>query len=66
MIPTYNASSLLKETLAHLSHQEFSTPINWEIVLVDNASTDNTIQVAQEYCLDSTRKCNKVGRRKVS
>jgi len=53
MIPTYNASSLLKETLAHLSHQEFSTPINWEIVLVDNASTDNTIQVAQEIWKNS-------------
>ena len=48
VIMTYDASDLIIKTLAHLSHQEFSTPINWEIVLVDNASTDNTIQVAQE------------------
>ncbi len=48
MIPTYNASYLIKDTLAHLSNQQFSMPIEWEVVIVDNASTDNTIQVAQE------------------
>ncbi len=53
MIPTYNASSLIRDTLFHLREQKCSKSIKWEVVLVDNASTDNTIQVAQENWPDN-------------
>jgi len=48
VIMTYDASELIGKTLEHLSHQQFLMPIDWEVVIVDNASNDNTIQVAQE------------------
>ncbi|MFM9908501.1 MAG: glycosyltransferase, partial [Chitinophagaceae bacterium] len=42
IICCYNSESRLPKTLAALSLQLFKEPINWEIVLVDNASTDHT------------------------
>jgi len=42
----YNAAKRLEPTLTHLFSQRFSTPVNWEIIVVDNASTDETANVA--------------------
>ncbi len=42
----YNSAARLPETLAHLARQ--SPPFDWEIVLVDNASTDGTAGVARD------------------
>jgi len=41
VICTHNGADKLRETLIHLSKQETGT-IPWEVVIVDNASTDNT------------------------
>ena len=46
VISTFNGSQKLKETLRHLALQK--TTIPWEIVLVDNASTDHTKEVAEQ------------------
>jgi len=46
VISTFNGSQKLKETLQHLAAQKAS--VHWEIVLVDNASTDNTQKVAEQ------------------
>src|SRR5258708_22362717 len=43
----FNSSLRLHETLLHLSLQKTSESLLWEIVLVDNASTDNTKEVAR-------------------
>ena len=43
----YNSSLRLKETLSHLVNQK-SEGIAFEIIVVDNASTDNTSQVAKD------------------
>jgi glycosyltransferase involved in cell wall biosynthesis len=40
----YNSARRLPETLAHLSRQAGAPA--WELIVVDNASTDNTAQVA--------------------
>jgi glycosyltransferase involved in cell wall biosynthesis len=45
VICCYNSSTRLKETLEGLSRQSLNG-IPWEIVLVDNGSTDGTIDVA--------------------
>ena len=43
----YNSSKRLPETLKHLRDQETGTSLNWEIIIVDNGSTDDTLIVAQ-------------------
>jgi glycosyltransferase involved in cell wall biosynthesis len=47
LICTHNGSEKIKKTLDHLSKQKVDPSIQWEIVLVDNASTDATAEVAQ-------------------
>ena len=45
----YNSSSRITPTLEALQKQQFTKqPVSWEVILVDNASTDNTKQVAEE------------------
>ena len=48
VICCYNSSKRLKETLLHLSRQRVSKNILWEIVVVDNNSTDDTANFANE------------------
>src|SRR5690606_34883900 len=47
LICTHNGANNLSETLKHLSLQEFNKNIPCEIILVVNASTDNSKEVAQ-------------------
>ena len=47
----YNSAKRLSITLEHLTNQKASN-ISWEVILVDNASTDDTILVAQEIWSD--------------
>lgn len=46
VICTYNGAARLPDTLARLAKQEFTRPIRWEVIVIDNASTDNTPQIA--------------------
>lgn len=47
-IPTYNRGDILKESLdSYVNSNEFDDEI--EIVISDNASTDNTQEIGQEY-----------------
>src|SRR5436305_10300761 len=46
IICCYNSAKRLPETLAHLARQ--NSPIPWEVIVVDNASTDDTARVARE------------------
>ncbi len=44
----YNSSDRLRDTLSHLVRQNAPDDI-WEVIVVDNASTDDTAQVAVEF-----------------
>ena len=44
VIPTYNNANLLQRALNSISLQSFS---NYEVIVVDNCSTDNTESVIQ-------------------
>jgi glycosyltransferase involved in cell wall biosynthesis len=48
VICCYNSSKRLPETLKHLAAQQFKRhpDLAWEVIIVDNASTDDTAQVA--------------------
>jgi glycosyltransferase involved in cell wall biosynthesis len=48
-IPTYNGASRLPELLERLQNQLHTEHFSWEIIVVDNNSTDNTAKVVQNY-----------------
>ncbi|NEU06805.1 glycosyltransferase family 2 protein [Flavihumibacter sp. R14] len=48
LICAYNGARNLPETLRHLANQKVSKEINWEVIVIDNGSTDNTSAVAAE------------------
>lgn len=49
VIPAYNEEKCIESTLFSLLRSEQETNINYEVILVDNNSTDNTVNVALKY-----------------
>jgi glycosyltransferase involved in cell wall biosynthesis len=54
VIPTFNRSAMLRETVATFSAQSYP-PDMWELLLVDNGSTDDTWAVVQELAIRDDR-----------
>ena len=52
IIPTYNREELLEGTLQSIQQQQYS---DWECLLVDDGSTDQTKQLAQRYVTMDSR-----------
>lgn len=52
VIPIYNASEYLEECLQSILAQDFQ---DWEAILVDDCSTDNSLGIAKKYSLIDTR-----------
>lgn len=50
IICCYNSASRLPETLRHLALQKVSANLDWEIIVVDNASADDTAESAVHSC----------------
>lgn len=48
IICCYNSAARLPQTLLHISKQQLPAALPWEIVLVNNASTDETARVAEQ------------------
>ncbi|WP_162053469.1 glycosyltransferase [Pontibacter pamirensis] len=48
VVCTYNGAALLPETIKHIAQQRVHSGISWEVIIVDNASTDNTSNVILE------------------
>lgn len=46
IIPTYNRAHLISETLDSILSQTYK---NWECIIVDDGSMDNTVQILEEY-----------------
>lgn len=57
VICTYNGSSRIMATLEHLFLQEVDRNINWEIVVIDNASSDRTGSVVEEWASKRNMPC---------
>ena len=47
IIPTYNQCEFLERCLKSISEQTYK---NFEIIVIDNSSTDNTIKILKEIC----------------
>ncbi|SEO23831.1 Glycosyl transferase family 2 [Mucilaginibacter gossypiicola] len=43
----YNSSKRLPETIKHLALQKVPASVKWEVIIVDNASTDDTAAIAK-------------------
>lgn len=52
IIPTYNRAHFLDRTISSVINQTYK---NWELLIVDDGSTDNTKEVVQEYSLSDDR-----------
>ncbi|HIK08600.1 MAG TPA: glycosyltransferase family 2 protein [Trichormus sp. M33_DOE_039] len=48
-IPTYNGVNRLPKVLDRLHHQICLKDINWEIIIIDNNSTDGTAEFVKDY-----------------
>jgi glycosyltransferase involved in cell wall biosynthesis len=49
LIPSYNPGAYIVEALNSIYHQSYR---NWKIIIVDDASTDNSIELIQGYLED--------------
>lgn len=52
IIPNYNRANLIGETLGSILNQTYT---NWECVIVDDGSTDNSIDVINQYVNQDSR-----------
>lgn len=50
--PSYNSSKFISQTIDSVLAQTYQ---NWEMIIVDDASTDNSINIVQEYCKKDSR-----------
>ena len=55
VICCHNSAARLPETLNHLARLSVDAAISWEVVIVDNASTDGTGEAAKACCPESIR-----------
>jgi glycosyltransferase involved in cell wall biosynthesis len=46
IVCTHNGASRLPDTLRHLAVQKLREPLQWEFLIIDNASTDGTAETA--------------------
>ena len=54
IVPIYNAEKYLKEALDSVFKQSFT---DWELILVDNMSKDNSLTICESYAQTDDRVC---------
>lgn len=52
IIPNYNRANLIGETLDSILSQTYA---NWECIIVDDGSTDNSLEIIENYCKTDSR-----------
>jgi cellulose synthase/poly-beta-1,6-N-acetylglucosamine synthase-like glycosyltransferase len=52
IIPCWNAATTLRDTLESLKSQDYQ---DWEAIVIDDGSTDDTAQIIAEYCSADAR-----------
>ena len=54
VIPTYNRAEMLSRAIRSMQEQSYA---NWKLVVVDNASSDNTFSIVEEAMRNDARIC---------
>src|SRR5579871_4739318 len=54
IMPVYNREEYLDESLSSVAAQNY---INWQLVIVDDGSTDGSMEVAKQFANDHINKC---------
>lgn len=52
IMPTYNSSNYLEETITNIRNQDYS---NWELLITDDKSTDNTVSIIKANQKEDSR-----------
>ncbi len=52
IVPVYNAADYIEQTIEMVMQQSYS---KWELILVDDCSTDNSCAVINQYCNDQIK-----------
>ena len=52
VLPTYNGSQTIEKSINSILNQTYQ---NWELILVNDCSTDNTLEILNEYALKDSR-----------
>ncbi|WPO80108.1 glycosyltransferase family 2 protein [Flavobacterium sp. KACC 22761] len=52
IVPTYNTEKFIRQTIESVQNQTYT---NWEMILVDDASTDQTIAIIEEFAQKDSR-----------
>lgn len=52
VMPAYNAGKYIGEAIESVLRQTFT---DWELIVVDDCSTDNTVEIVRKYALHDTR-----------
>ena len=52
VVPVYNAGKWIEDTILSVKSQTYK---NWELLLVDDGSTDNSIEVMNDLATDNIR-----------
>jgi glycosyltransferase involved in cell wall biosynthesis len=52
ILPTYNGSRYLRQSVDSVLRQTYT---NWELIIINDCSTDDTLQIAEEYAAADSR-----------
>lgn len=52
ILPSYNGERFLKDSIDSVINQTYS---NWELIIINDCSTDNTLNIANEYAQKDSR-----------
>ena len=52
ILPTYNGEKFLKDSIESILKQTYT---NWELIIVNDCSTDNTLKIIEEYAQKDAR-----------
>lgn len=51
-MPTYNSSNTVVDSINSVSHQSYD---NWELIITDDCSEDNTVDLIEKMAIDEPR-----------
>ena len=54
IMPSYNTAKYIGESIRSVQNQTYE---NWELIIIDDCSTDNSEEILKKYSLEDNRIC---------